>query len=73
MCMPMKGRSPNLRHVTGTHRIILDGLFERITLDPDISMCYVGTREKIGDVLTHGTFKVIHLKLLLHLIQEHPR
>ena len=31
--MFMKGRSPNLRHVSRTHRVALDWLFDRINLD----------------------------------------
>ena len=32
--MTIKGRSPALRHVTRTHRVDLDWLFERINSDP---------------------------------------
>ena len=30
----IKGRSPTMRHVSGTHRVALDWLFDRINLDP---------------------------------------
>ena len=30
----MKGRSPAMRHVSRTHRVALDWLFDRINLDP---------------------------------------
>ena len=32
--MIMKGRSPTMRHVSRTHRVALDRLFDRINLDP---------------------------------------
>ena len=34
--MIMKGRSPTMRHVSRTHRVALDWLFDRINLDPKI-------------------------------------
>ena len=30
----IKGRSPTMRHVSRTHRVALDWLFDRINLDP---------------------------------------
>ena len=32
--MIVKGRSPTMRHVSRTHRVALDWLFDRINLDP---------------------------------------
>ena len=32
--MIMKGRSPTMRHVSRTHRVVLDWLFDRINWDP---------------------------------------
>ena len=32
--MIIKGRSPTMRHVSRTHRVALDWLFDRINLDP---------------------------------------
>ena len=34
----IKGRSPAMRHVSRTHRVALDWLFDRINLDPNIQM-----------------------------------
>ena len=34
--MIMKGRSPTMRHVSRTHRVALDWLFDRINLDRKI-------------------------------------
>ena len=33
--MIIKGRSPTMRHVSRTHRVALDWLFDRINLDPE--------------------------------------
>ena len=35
--MIIKGRSPTMRHVSRTYRVALDWLFDRISLDPNIS------------------------------------
>ena len=36
-----KGRSPTMRHVSRTHRVALDWLFDRINLDPKIQIKYI--------------------------------
>ena len=33
--MIIKGKGPTMRHVSRTHRVALDWLFDRINLDPD--------------------------------------
>ena len=38
--MIIKGRSPTMRHVSRTHRVALDWLFDRINLDPKIQIKY---------------------------------
>ena len=40
--MIMKGRSPTMRHVSRTHRVALDWLFDKINLDPKIQIKYIG-------------------------------
>ena len=42
--MFMKGRSPKMRHVSRTHRVALDCLFDRINLDPKIQIKHVDTK-----------------------------
>ena len=37
MKMIIKGRSPTMRHVSRTHRVAPDWLFDRINLDPSTS------------------------------------
>ena len=54
--MCVKGRSPNLRHVSRTHRVDLDWLFDRVRNDPGLFIKYVGTKEQHADILTKGSF-----------------
>ena len=39
--MIIEGRSPTMRHVSRTHRVALDWLFDRINLDPKIQRKYI--------------------------------
>ena len=54
--MIMKGRSPTMRHVSRTHRVALDWLFDRINLDPKIQIKYIDTKNQLEDILTKGNF-----------------
>ena len=54
--MIMKGRSPTMRHVSRTHRVALDWLFDRINLDPNIQIKYIDTKNQFADILTKGNF-----------------
>ena len=54
--MIIKGRRPTMRHVSRTHRVALDGLFDRINLDPKIQIKYNDTKNQVADVLTKGNF-----------------
>ena len=54
--MITKGRSPTMRHVSRTHRVALDWLFDRINLDPKIQIKYIDTKNQLADVLTKGSF-----------------
>ena len=54
--MIMKGRSPTMRHVSRTHRVALDWLFDRINLDPKIQIKYIDTKNQVTDILTKGNF-----------------
>ena len=55
--MIMKGRSPTMRHVSRTHRVALDWLFDRINLDPKIQIKYIETpKNQLADILTKGNF-----------------
>ena len=54
--MIMKGRNPTMRHVSRTHRVALDWLFDRINLDPKIQIKYIDTKNQLADILTKGNF-----------------
>ena len=54
--MIMKGRSPTMRHVSRTHRVALDWLFDRINLDPKIQIKYIETKNQLADILTKENF-----------------
>ena len=54
--MIIKGRSPTMRHVSRTHRVALDWLFDRINLDTKIQVTYIDTKNQLADILTKGNF-----------------
>ena len=43
--MIIKGRSPTMRHVSRTHRVALDWLFDRMNLDSKIQIKYIDTKK----------------------------
>ena len=45
-----------MRHVSRTHRVALDWLFDRIKLDPKIPIKYIDTKNQLADMLTKGNF-----------------
>ena len=52
--MIIKGSSPTMRHVSRTHRVALDWLFDRINLDSKIQIKYIDTKNQLADILTKG-------------------
>ena len=54
--MIINGRSPTMRHVSRTHRVALDWLFDRINLDLKTKVKYIDTRNQFADMLTKGNF-----------------
>ena len=54
--MIIKGRSPTMRHVSRTHRVAPDRLFDRINLDPKIQIKCIDTKNQLADILTKGNF-----------------
>ena len=79
-----KGRSPNFRRVTRTHRVDLDCLCERVNLDHSILIKYARTNDQFVDILTLGMFATMqrHLSLCLQfslanvslvLLQQSPK
>ena len=66
--MIIKGRSPTMRHVSRTHRVALDWLFDRINLDPKIQIRYTDTKHQLADILIEGNFTHEEWNNLLHLL-----
>ena len=54
--MIIKRRSLTTRHVSRTHRVALDWLFDRINLHPKIQIKYIDTENQLADILTKGNF-----------------
>ena len=54
--MIIKGRSPTMRHVSRTHRVALDWLFDRINLDSNNRIKKIDTKNQLADKLTKGNF-----------------
>ena len=66
--MIIKGKSPTLRHVSRTHRVALDWLFDRINRDPKIQIKYIDTKNQLADILTKGNFTRDEWNHLLSLL-----
>ena len=43
-----------MAHVSRTHRVALNWLFDRINLDPRIQIKYIDTKNQLADILTEG-------------------
>ena len=70
--MIIKGRSPTMRHVSRTHRVALDWLFDRINLDPKVQIKYIDTKNQLADILTKGNFTRDEWNHLLTLFNIKP-
>ena len=66
--MTIKGRSPTMRHVSRTHRVALDWLFDRINFDLKIQIRKVDTKNQHADILTKGCFSQNEWNNLLCLL-----
>ena len=59
-----------MRHVSRTHRVALDWLFDRINLDRKIQIKYINTKNQLADILTKVNFtrdEWNHLLTLLNI------
>ena len=54
--MIIQGRCPTMRHVSRTHKVALDWLFDRINLQSKIQIKYIDTKNQLADILTKGNF-----------------
>ena len=69
--MIIERRSPTISHVSRTHRVALDWLFDRINLEHKIQIKYVNTKNQLADILTKGSFsreEWNHLLCLLNIV-----
>ena len=57
-----------MKHVSRTHRVALDWLFDRINLDSKIQIKYIDTRNQLADILTKGSFTRDEWNHLLNLL-----
>ena len=57
-----------MRHVSRTHRVALDWLFDRINWDPKIQIKDVDTNNQLAEMLTKGSFTRDEWDHLLHLL-----
>ena len=60
------GRSPTMRHVSRTHGVALDWLFDRINFDPKNQIRYIDTKHQLADTLTKGNSTRDEWNHLLH-------
>ena len=69
--MNIKGRSPTMRHVSRTHRVALDWLFDRINLDSKIQIKYIDTKNQLADMLhvTNGIFFCVCSTFAISVLQ----
>ena len=56
-----------MRHVSRTHRVALDWLFDRINLDSKIQIRYIDTKHQLADILIRGYFTRDEWNYLLQL------
>ena len=66
----IKGWSPTMRHVSRTHRVALDWVFDRINLEPKIQIKYVDTKNQRADMLTKEGFTRDEWNHLLRLFNK---
>ena len=65
--MIIKGRSPTMRHVSRSHRVALNWLFDRINPDPKVQNKYVESKNQLANISTGGSFTRDEWHNLLHL------
>ena len=71
--MIIEDRSPTMRHVSRTHRVAFDWLFDRVNLEPKIQIKYVDTKIQIARMLSKGSFtrdEWCHLIRLLNIMNS---
>ena len=60
-----------MRHVSRTHRVALDWLFDRVNLDPKIQIKFVDTENQLADMSSKGSFTRDEWDWLKFEVQTH--
>ena len=70
--MIFKGRAPTMRHVSRTHRVALDWLFDCINLDPKTQVQYIDTKNQLADIshVTSGIIFCVCLTIAISVLQS---
>ena len=61
-----------MRHVSRTHRVALDWLFDRINLDSKIQIRYIDTKHQLTDILTKRKFHTRRMEQSSSFVQHQP-
>ena len=65
----IKGRSTTMRHVSRSHRVALDWLFDRINFGPKIQIrFFFDSKHQLADIVTKGNFTRDEWKIILHFV-----
>ena len=63
--------APTMRHVSRTHRVALDWVFDRINLDTDIQISCVETKNQLADIFDQRKFHAWGMESSSSFIQHH--
>ena len=66
--MIIKRRSAAMRHVSRTHRVALDWLFDRINLDSKIQIKYIDTKNQVTDIFNQREFHTWWVESFVELV-----
>ena len=61
-----------MRHVSRTHRVAFDWLFDRVNLDTKIQIKYIVTKNQLADILIKGNFTRDEWNYFVVLVQYQP-
>ena len=62
-----------MRHVSRTHRVAVDWVFDIINLDSKIQTRDIDTKHQLADIFTKGCFTSDESKNLLHVMEDAPK
>ena len=62
-----------MRHVSRTHRVAVDWVFDIFNLDSKIQTRDIDTKHQLADIFTKGCFTSDESKNLLHVMEDAPK